>query len=148
MSSSSRPSTRCGISRTPDTKVVRRVEPQHRRRDLGAEPGGDQDDPDLGRDDRLVVVRVFEPVRERRAGIVGRRRIDPAEVAFEDLDQLVERHGVHHRGIAQRLELHVSAVVRSFELDDDETSRVVDAQEIDAPVAALEVAELLGHHQQ
>jgi hypothetical protein len=52
------------------------------------------------------------------------------------------------RRVPQGLQLHVPAVLRALELDHDEAGAPIHAQQVDAPLCVLEVAELLGDHEQ
>ena len=64
-------------------------------------------------------------------------------MTFEDLDDLVEGHLRDHGGVPDRLQVHVSAVLGAFQLDDDEAAVPVDTEEVDPPSRVFPVAELL-----
>lgn len=61
--------------------------------------------------------------------------------------ELFECQGRDHRSIADRLELHVSTILRALQFDHDEIRALVDAEEVDPTSAVLPVSKLLGDHQ-
>ncbi len=63
-------------------------------------------------------------------------------------DGLVEGHGRNHRGVAQRLQFHVAAILIALEFDDDEPGFAVEAEQVDAAGAVGPIGELLRQHEQ
>jgi hypothetical protein len=60
------------------------------------------------------------------------------------LHSLGECHCRHHRGVPDGLQLHVAAVLRPLQFDHDEVRVAVHAEEVDAALAFVPLAELLG----
>ncbi|TNM38444.1 hypothetical protein FHP29_14425 [Nocardioides albidus] len=106
---------------TADVHPVELVEPQHRRRDFLAEVRRREHDRDLSRHDRFFV-RIVEPLEQAGTRVVGidGRALGLREVGGERLHDVVEGHHRDHRGVPERLELHVTAVLGALQLDDDE----------------------------
>jgi hypothetical protein len=91
---------------------------------------------------------ILQPVAQDVAGVLLLGRIGGRQEPFIDADEVFEGHRRDRRRVAERLKFHVPAVAGALELHHDEPAFTVDTQQIDASVAALEVAELLSHNQQ
>ena len=129
----------------PDVEVPL-VQPHDRGGQLLGKVGGDEDDPDVLAEPVLVGLGPLQEIEDRGPGLVGVAALLAEQFAV-DADGLLERHRGDHRGVADRLEFHVPAVLGTLQLDDDEVGVLVDAEEVDPPVARVPVAELLGDDQ-
>jgi hypothetical protein len=106
------------------------------------ELGGHQDDAHVPGEPLLVGLVPAEESQQRPARVIALAQ--PIQVLAVDLHGPLERHGGYHRGVADGLKLHVAAVLRPLQLEDDEVGVLVHAQQVDAPARVLPVAELLG----
>ena len=64
-------------------------------------------------------------------------------VFAEGVERLLGRHLRDHRCVADGLQLHVAAILGSFQLDDDELTVAIKSHQVDPAPDVLEVAELL-----
>ena len=60
-----------------------------------------------------------------------------------DVDQLVERQGGNHRGVANGLKVHVPAVLGAFEFDHHQVRVPVEARKVDASPSHARVANVV-----
>ena len=61
----------------------------------------------------------------------------------ECVDYLIERHRGDHRSVADRLKLHVAAVLGAFQFDHDQIRFLVDREQVDAAMRVFPTAKLL-----
>lgn len=118
------------------------VEPKDGGRQFLGEVRRDQHDPHV---EHGVVPRRLAGPQELEDGGPGiAAGAGLVEVRLVRLDRALEGHPRDHRGVADRLELHMPALVVTLELDHDEAGVAVDPEQIDAPLGVLPLAELLG----
>ena len=122
------------------------VEPEHTGRQLAGEVGGDQHDPGLGALDRQLIVRSNAQVRPQPLTSSAPILAALLEILRVRAHQLLRGHARHHGGIADRLQVHVPAILGALELDDRQPARAIEAEQIDAAARLIPVAELLRHH--
>ena len=148
MSSSTRPSSSVGDELdAADVHALEAVEPQHGSHQLAAELGRDEHDPHVGRDRRLLLLAGVDERRQLSARIQTGVRLGVGDVLFVGDDDIAEVHRRNHRGVAERLEVHVRAVV-ALQLYDYEAAGLVHGQQVDPTPGLLPLTKLLRDHKQ
>jgi hypothetical protein len=99
-----------------DVQRVLLCQPQDRAGDLGAEVRGGEDDADAVGELTVLVGFSVRPLLQRLARDV----VVHVVLVGVNAHELVPGHRGHHRGVSEGLEIHVPAVGRPLQLDDDQ----------------------------
>lgn len=126
------------------------VQPQDGRGQLAPKVCRDEDDPDVGGDVGLLVIRVarVQKTHELASSIDLRAAPIPGKVRGVGTDDVPERHRGDHCRVAESLEVHMAAVLGPLEFDDHELPCLVDGEQVDPAARVLPLAELLRDDQQ
>jgi len=74
--------------------------------------------------------------------LIDRIRFHACQMLLVMAYKVIEGHGRYHRRVAQRLKLEMPAAQRAFELENDQVSFAVDAEQINAAPGINECPEL------